>query len=62
VKVERARLVGLLREKENESGFIFFDPEDIKIYVWGPSGTLARNRAPLNCYQIMGHNGTVYKA
>jgi len=26
----------------------FLDPEDIKSYVWGPSGTLARNRAPLS--------------
>jgi hypothetical protein len=39
----------LLREKENAYlGFFSVDPEDIKSYVWGSSGTLARNRAPLS--------------
>jgi hypothetical protein len=38
------------------------DQEDIKSKVWGPSGTLIRNRAPLSWYQIMGHKGPVYKA
>jgi hypothetical protein len=32
-------------------GSIFLDPEDIKFC--GPSGTLVRNRAPLNWNQIM---------
>jgi hypothetical protein len=42
--------------RECISEFLFLNPEDIKIYVWGPSGTSARNRALLSCYQIMGHN------
>jgi hypothetical protein len=55
--------MGLLREKENPylSSF-FLDPEDIKIKVWGPSGTLGRNRAPVSWYQIMGHKVPVYRA
>jgi len=36
------------RKRKFVSGFLFLDPEDIKSYVWGPSGTLARNRAPLS--------------
>jgi hypothetical protein len=30
------------------SEFLFLEPEDIKSYVWGPSGTSARNRAPMS--------------
>jgi hypothetical protein len=30
------------------SGFLFLDPEDIKRFVLGPSGTLTRNRASLS--------------
>jgi hypothetical protein len=30
------------------SGLIFLDPDDIKNQLWGPSGTLARNTAPLS--------------
>jgi len=40
-----------LREKEKaylDSSSV--DPEDIKRYVWGPSGTLARNRTPITDY------------
>jgi len=38
------------------------DPEYIKSYVWGPSGTLARNRATLSWYQTMEHEWSVYQA
>jgi len=47
--LEGVRLLGLLREKENTNlGSFFLYPEDIKSKVWGPSGTLARNWAPLS--------------
>jgi len=39
----------------------FLGTMDIKSYVWGPSGILARNRTPLSWYQIMGEKGPVYK-
>jgi len=38
----------LERKRKCISGFLFLDPEDIKSLVWGPSGTSARNRAPLS--------------
>jgi len=38
------------------------DPENIKSLIWGPSGTLAKNRALLNGYQIMGDIGPVSQA
>jgi len=47
--LEGVRLLGLLREKENAYlGSFFLDPEGIKSKVWGPFGTLVRNRAPLS--------------
>jgi len=46
--LEWVHLLELLRKKKGISGFLFFEPEDIKSKVWGPSGTLARNRAPLS--------------
>jgi hypothetical protein len=53
-------LLGLLRGKENAYlGSSSVDPEDIKSYVWYPSGALARNRAPLISKQIMGHRGSI---
>ena len=62
-KLERVRLLGILREKENAYlGSSFLDPEDIKSQVWGASGTLARNRAPLSWYHIMRYKRFVYKA
>ena len=43
------RLLALLIGKEKAYlGSFSVDPENIKSYVWGPSGTLARNRAPLS--------------
>jgi len=36
------------RKRKFIYGFIFSDSEDIKILVWGPCETLARNRAPLS--------------
>jgi hypothetical protein len=46
--LEGVHLLGLLREKEKAYlGSFFLEPEDIKIKVWRPSTTLARNRAPL---------------
>jgi hypothetical protein len=61
--LEGVHLLGLLRAKDNAYlGSFFLDPEDVKSYVWERSGTLARNRAPLSWYQIMGHKGPVYKA
>jgi hypothetical protein len=36
------------RKRKSISGFLFFDPENIKSKIWGPSGTLARNRASLS--------------
>ena len=39
------------KRREGIPGFLFWggwDPEDIKSKVWGPPGTLARNRAPLS--------------
>jgi hypothetical protein len=47
--LEGARLLGLLRGKENAYlGSFFLDPEDIKIKVWRPPATLVSNRAPLS--------------
>jgi hypothetical protein len=47
--LEGVRLLGFLRENENAYlGSFFLDQEDIKSKVWGPSGTLIRNRAPLS--------------
>ena len=47
--LERVRLLGILREKENAYlGSFFLDPEEVKSNVWGPSGTLVRNKAPLS--------------
>jgi len=48
--LEGVRLLGFLREKK-EIGYLgsfFLDPEDIESQIWGPSGTLARNRALLS--------------
>ena len=36
------------RKGKGISGFLFLDPENNKSSVCGPSGTLARNRAPLS--------------
>jgi hypothetical protein len=36
------------RKRKCISGFLFLDPEVITNYVWGSSGTLARNRALLS--------------
>jgi len=42
-------MLGLLRGKEKAYlGSFSVDPEDIKSYVWGPTGTLTRNRAALS--------------
>jgi hypothetical protein len=61
--LEGVRLQGLLREKESAYlGSFFLYPEVIESYVWGPSGTLSKNRATLSWYQIMGHKWPVYKA
>jgi hypothetical protein len=36
------------REKDSISGFLFWTQRTFRFYVWGPSGTLARNRALLS--------------
>jgi hypothetical protein len=59
---EGGSFTGTLERKRENAYLVSFllDPEDIKIEVWGPSGTLARNRALLSWYQIVGHKGPVY--
>jgi len=47
--LDGVRLLGLLREKENACvGSFFLDPEDLKFKSGAPSGTSAKNKAPLS--------------
>ena len=57
------RLLVLLREKKNAYlGSFPWTQSKLKGQIWRLSGILARNRAPLSWYQIMGHKGAVYRA
>ena len=56
------RLLVLLREKNAYLGSFPWTQSKLKGQIWRLSGILARNRAPLSWYQIMGHKGAVYRA
>ena len=60
--LEGVYLLGLLREKKSISGFLSWTWKPLRFWVWGPSGTLAKNRAVLGWYQFMWHKGPVCKA
>jgi len=42
--LDGVRFLGLLRERKKYIWIPFLDPEGIKILVWGPSGTLVKER------------------
>jgi hypothetical protein len=61
--LESVHLPGFFLEKRNSiSGFLSWTQRIFRFYVWGPSGTLGKNRALLSWYQIMGQKGPVFKA
>ena len=41
-------------------GSFSLDPEDIKVKVWGSSGTLGKERRSLELVSDYGHKGPVY--